>query len=76
MSSFVLFVRAQLSVVLTILNGVYKVGVIWSAITLHMAFTQREALIDQIELDAGISGSQTSSGEAQDPRSLSAMEGR
>ena len=70
---------AQLSVVLTILNGVYKVGVIWSAITLHMAFTQREALIDQIELDAGVAGSQsatTSSGEAQDPRSLSAMDGR
>lgn len=71
---------AQLSVTLSVVNAVYKAGVVWTAISLHFAFSKRDKLIEQMELEAGLGGgttaATTSSGEAQDPRSLSAKDGR
>lgn len=72
---------AQLSVVLSLLNTAYKVLVVYTAIALTMAFSKRDALIQQMELDAGLGCSSvgnatTSSGEPTDSRSLAAQAGR
>ena len=71
---------------LTVLNLVYKVSTIYSAITLQRAFAKREDLIKRMELEAGVAAGApssapsaaptTSSGEAVDSRSLAAQEGR
>ena len=68
---------------LTLLNSAYKVLVVWTAVSLQICFNQREALIEQMELDAGggaagassAGGATTSSGEPLDPRSLAARAG-
>ena len=75
---------AQLSVMLSVLNLVYKVIVVYSAINLQMSFTKREELIKQMELEAGLGGAPssapatatTSSGEPLDSRSLAAQAGK
>ena len=75
-------VCAQLSLMLTVLNTAYKGMVVWTAIQLHMLFAKRDALIEGMEIDAGVSTPlqeitvTTSSGEAQDARSLAAQASR
>lgn len=74
--------KDQLSVMISVLNTCYKGVVVWTAIALQGAFTAREALISQIELEAGVgrgatgsaaSPATTSSGEPLDARSLAAQ---
>ena len=69
---------AQLSLLLSVLNTAYKVLVVYTAVGLQVTFTQRDKLIEQMELDAGVGkpGATTSSGEPLDPRSLAAQAGR
>ena len=66
--------KDQLSVMLSVLNVVYKLIVVWSAINLQMTLTRRELLIKEMELEAGPGSSCTSSGEPIDSRSLAAQE--
>ena len=60
----------------------YKVMVVWTSVSLQWSFDQREALIEQMELDAGVgrggagASVTTSSGEPLDARSLAAQVGR
>lgn len=67
---------------LTVLNTAYKGMVVWTAIQLQMLFAKRDALIEGMEIDAGVSTPlqeitvTTSSGEAQDARSLAAQASR
>ena len=73
-----------MSVVLSVLNTVYKVLVVYTGIALTMVFTKRDALIQQMEMDAGFrtgagagaANATTSSGEPLDARSLAAQAGR
>ena len=65
---------SQLSLMLSVLNTAYKVLVVWTAVSLTNCFTQRDALIEQMEIDAGVKGATTSSGAALDARSLAAQE--
>ena len=73
--------RSQLSVMLSVLNLLYKLTVVWSAISLAHSFTGREELIKQMEIEAGQGGATsassaiTSTGEPVDSRSLAAQEG-
>ena len=63
--------------VLSVLNTVYKVLVVYTGIALTMVFNKRDAHIQQMELDAGFGpGATTSSGEPVDARSLAAQAGR
>lgn len=68
---------------LSVLNTVYKVLVVYTGIALTVVFTKRDALIQQMEMDAGFgpagtssSNATTSSGEPVDARSLAAQAGR
>ena len=61
---------------LSLLNTAYKVLIVWTGVSAQMAFSKREQLIEQMELDAGIDVKVTSSGERQDARSLAAQAGR
>ena len=70
---------AQLSLLLSVLNTAYKGLVVWTATSLHICFKKREALIEQMELDAGLgttASATTSSGEPLDARSLAAQVAR
>ena len=67
--------------VLSLLNTAYKMLVVYTAIALTMAFSKRDALIGQMEMDAGLglcstANATTSSGEPADSRSLAAQAGR
>ena len=72
----------QLTLLLSLLNTAYKVLVVWTAVSLQICFTQREALIEQMELDAGVGRAiaepraTTSTGELLDARSLAAQVSR
>ena len=68
---------AQLALLLSLLNTAYKVLVVWTGVSLQMAFSKREALIERMELDAGVTVKVTSSsGEPLDARSLAAQVAR
>ena len=70
---------AQLSVMLSILNLAYKLMAVWNAFQLQLKFQEREALLKQMELEAGPEdglGATTSSGEPIDPNSLAAQKTR
>ena len=73
--------------VLSLLNTAYKVLVVYSAVLLSMAFSKRDAVLQQMELDAGLgagapaakassTSATTSSGEPLNPGSLAAQSGR
>jgi hypothetical protein len=71
----------QLSLLISVLNSAYKTMVVWSGVKVQFLFTQRDALIEQMEVEAGVragSGAPatTSSGEPLDARSLAAKVGR
>ena len=67
---------------LSVLNTAYKVLVVWTGVSLSICFTKREALLEQMELDAGVGRvgtsppGTTSSGDPLDARSLSAQVAR
>ena len=68
--------KDQLSLLLSLLNTAYKVLVVWTGVSLQICFTRREAIIEQMELDAGVNKATTSSGEPLDARSLAAQVAR
>ena len=60
---------------LSMLNMAYKVLVVYTGIQLQFSFSQREAIIAQMQIDAGLPSTRpatTSSGEPLDARSLAA----
>ena len=77
----------QLSVTLSVLNLIYKLGAVWSACALSDSFTKREDLIKEMEVqvEEGLlprhatdteAAASTSSGEPLDSSSLAAQAGK